>query len=84
MVLGALMATTSAVNASPTCTTKPRSQWLPKAEMKTQIRDSGYIIAIFKTTKGNCYEIYGRTQDGRLAEVYYDPVTGDVVKETVR
>lgn len=84
LALGMLLTMTSAANASPICTTEPTSRWLPKDEMKTQIKASGYIIAIFKTTKGNCYEIYGRTQDGRLAEVYYNPVTGVVVKETVR
>ena len=52
--------------------------------MKAKIGASGYTIDVFKKTKGNCYEIYGRTEDGRRVEVYYHPITGAVVKETVR
>lgn len=89
MIFGALtfcgaMVIASAANAGPTCTAKPSSQWLSEAEMRAQIGASGYIIDVFKTTKGNCYEIYGRTEDGKRVEVYYHPITGEVVKETVR
>lgn len=83
-VLGVLVTTASVAIAGPTCTTKPSSQWLPEAEMKTKIGASGYVIDVFKKTKGNCYEIYGRTEDGRRVEVYYHPITGAMVKETVR
>ena len=79
-----VMALTSHANAGPTCTTKPQREWLPEAEMKAKISASGYAIDVFKTTKGKCYEIYGRTAKGRRVEVYYHPITGDVVKETVR
>ncbi|MGI9452872.1 MAG: PepSY domain-containing protein [Geminicoccaceae bacterium] len=83
-VFGVFMITASAANAGPTCTTMPASQWLTEAEMKAKIGASGYAIDVFKKTKGNCYEIYGRTEDGRRVEVYYHPITGDVVKETAR
>lgn len=83
-VLGVLAITASVANAGPTCTTKPTSQWLSEAKMKAKIGASGYAIDVFKKTKGNCYEIYGRTDDGRRVEVYYHPITGAVVKETVR
>ena len=87
--LGALtfcgvMALTSTANAGPTCTTKPSSHWLSESAMKSQISASGYTIEVFKTTKGNCYEIYGRTKDGNRVEVYYHPITGETVKETTR
>lgn len=83
-VFGVLMTAASGAYAGPTCTSTPSSRWLSEAEMKEQISASGYVIDVFKTTKGNCYEIYGRTEDGRRVEVYYHPVTGEVVKETVR
>lgn len=83
-IFGAFMITAPAANAGPTCTTEPSSQWLSETDMKAQISTSGYIIDVFKTTKGNCYEIYGRTEDGKRVEVYYHPITGEVVKETVR
>lgn len=83
-VFSALIVTASVANAGPICTTKPSGQWLPEAEMKAKIGASGYVIDVFKKTKGNCYEIYGRTEDGRRVEVYYHPITGAVVKETAR
>ena len=83
-VFGVLVITASVANAGPTCTTKPASHWLSEAKMKAKIGTSGYTIDVFKKTKGNCYEIYGRTEDGRRVEVYYHPITGAVVKETVR
>ena len=35
----------------------------------------------FKTTKGNCYEIYGKDKAGQKVEIYYNPVDGSIVKE---
>lgn len=78
------MVLASGAHAGPTCTAKPPTEWLSEAEMKAKISESGYAIDVFKTTKGNCYEIYGRTETGKRVEVYYHPISGAVVKETVR
>ncbi|MGI9436825.1 MAG: PepSY domain-containing protein [Geminicoccaceae bacterium] len=83
-VFSVLVFTASTADAGPTCTTKPSNQWLSEAEIKAKIDASGYTVDVFKKTKGNCYEIYGRTEDGRRVEVYYHPITGAMVKETVR
>lgn len=70
--------------ASPTCTRQPESQWLSEAEMQKKISQMGYKeIKVFKKTASGCYEIYGRTGDGRKAEVYFNPVTGAVVESNV-
>jgi len=70
--------------ASPTCTRQPESQWLSEAEMQKKIGQMGYKeIKVFKKTASGCYEIYGRTGDGRKAEVYFNPVTGAVVESNV-
>jgi hypothetical protein len=45
--------------------------------------DQGYKIKVFKVTKGNCYEIYGWDDQKRKVEIYFNPVTGDKVKEIV-
>lgn len=71
--------------AGPHCTSEPQSNWLPKDAFKEKIVSaSEYKVAVFKVTKGNCYEIYGRNKAGKRIEVYYHPVTGAVVKTQVR
>lgn len=70
--------------AGPTCTRESRDKWIPEADMKQKIAEMGYRdIRTFKTTSGNCYEIYGYDKDGRKAEVYFDPVDARIVKAEV-
>lgn len=71
-------------SAGPNCTTEPRDKWLSEADMKQKIAEMGYRdIRTFKTTSGNCYEIYGYDKDGRKAEVYFDPIDARIVKAEV-
>ena len=67
--------------AGPTCTDKPRSAWLDAAKFQAKLKAQGYAINTFKTTKGHCYEIYGKDKAGNKVEIYFDPVTGKAVKE---
>jgi len=82
LVTGALTASSGAL-ASAQCTNEPASKWIPEAEMKNRIAAMGHSIEIFKKVRGNCYEIYGRNKEGRRIEIYFNPVTGDIVKENV-
>jgi len=84
LVLIALLALTSPALAAPQCTSEPSSKWLGEAAMREKIRGSGHKIDVFKTTKGNCYEIYGRSPEGKRVEIYYHPISGDVVKSSSR
>ena len=65
--------------AATQCTTEPREKWISEADMKAKIDAAGYKPQVFKVTKGNCYEIYGRDANGKRVEVYFNPVTGEVV-----
>lgn len=70
--------------AGPTCTEKPRDQWLSPEQMQERIVQLGYHdVRTFKTTSGNCYEIYGFDKEDRRAEVYFNPVNGEIVREKV-
>ena len=70
--------------AGPKCTSEAKDKWLPEAEMKQKIADMGFKdIRTFKTTSGSCYEIYGHDKDGRKAEVYFNPVTAEIVKSEI-
>lgn len=71
----------TAASAGPECTAEAKSAWLSEAAMQEKIKAAGVTIEVFKTTKGNCYEIYGRNAEGKRVEIYYHPVTGAVVKE---
>lgn len=67
--------------AGPTCTSEPKQKWMSEDEMKTKIASLGYEYKVFKVTSGNCYEIYGRDKSGKRIEVYFHPITGNVVEE---
>jgi hypothetical protein len=80
--LGAIGIAGSAM-AAPACTTEPKSKWLTEAQMKSKVTALGYKdIKVFQVS-GACYEIYAHTKDGKRAEVYFNPVTGAVVKSNV-
>jgi hypothetical protein len=70
-----------ALAAEPKCTTEPKDKWISESDMKSKIAGLGYQVRVFKVTKGNCYEIYGRDKAGKRIEIYFNPVTGSVVKE---
>lgn len=78
-----LIAVSGAAIAAPACTTEPKAKWMSEAPMKEHVAMLGYKdIRTFKTS-GNCYEIYGMTKDGKKAEVYFNPVNGDVVRSSI-
>lgn len=69
--------------AAPNCTSEAKSKWLTEDAMKAKVAEMGYKdIRTFKTS-GNCYEIYGMTNDGKRAEVYFNPVSGQVVESKI-
>ncbi len=80
----ACIAVSGAAMASPKCTAEPQEKWLTEDAMKAKINEMGYKdIKIFKKTMSGCYEIYGRTAEGKKAEVYFNPVDGSVVEKNI-
>ncbi|MEZ4871145.1 MAG: PepSY domain-containing protein [Bdellovibrionales bacterium] len=65
--------------AKKNCTSEPKSKWMSVAEFKAKIEKEGYKIRKFKQP-GSCYEIYGQNPKGQKVEVYFNPVTAEVVK----
>lgn len=69
--------------AGPACTSEAKEKWLTEDAMKAKVTEMGYQkIKTFKVS-GSCYEIYGFTKDNKKAEVYFNPVTGAVVKSEI-
>lgn len=71
-------------SAAPLCTRAPQTHWIAEATMRQRIEADGYRIVVFKQTDGNCYEIYGRDRNDHRVEIYFDPVSGSVVKASTR
>ena len=77
-----ILAVSGSALAGADCTPEPRENWMPQAEMQKKILQMGYTIDRFKIDD-NCYEIYGRNDANRKVEVYFNPVSGKVVKEEI-
>ena len=82
LIAAATLFSASAV-AGPQCTTADKSQWLDQTKFQNDLKAKGYDIKVFKVTGGNCYEIYGWNKDKKKVEIYFDPVTGNAVKEEI-
>ncbi|GAB4016558.1 MAG: PepSY domain-containing protein [Bdellovibrio sp.] len=70
------------VLAKKNCTDEPKDKWMSEAEFKKMVTEKGYTITKFKQP-GTCYEIYGKNSNGQKVEIYFNPVTGAVVKEEI-
>jgi hypothetical protein len=80
LVLAGAIIIPLAAHANPTCTTEPKAKWLSEDAIKAKIAALGYKqIRSFKVTPEACYEIYGSDKDNKLVEVYFNPVTGEIV-----
>ena len=69
--------------AGPKCTEGRTADWINADEMQQRIVDMGYKIKKFKESRGHCYEIYGWNQAGQKVEVYFHPVTGNIMKQEI-
>lgn len=68
------------VFAGPKCTDEPKTKWQDEGAFKARLVEEGYKIKVFKTTSGNCYEIYGWDKKSQKVEIYYNPITAKEVK----
>lgn len=83
LLLLSLLAASPLAFAGTQCTTADKAQWQDQVKFQEDLKAKGYNIKKFKVTSGNCYEIYGWDKDKRKVEIYFDPVTGKVVKEEI-
>lgn len=81
LLMVSILSLSASAFAGPECTKAPKSEWMSESAMKQKIADEGYVVEKFKTTNGNCYEIYGKDKDGKKVEIYFNPIDGSIVKE---
>ncbi len=67
--------------AGPECTKEPKDKWQNQEEFQKARISEGYKIKKFKVTSGNCYEIYGWDKEGNKIEIYFNPITAEIIKK---
>lgn len=65
--------------AAADCKAYPKEEWASEDTLKEALEAEGYTIKKFKID-GNCYEIYGRSKEGKKVEIYFDMKTLAIVK----
>jgi hypothetical protein len=61
------------------CGDAPRDQWMSEQALKEKAASMGYDVRNIKVEDG-CYEVYAIDAKGMKAEVYFNPVSGDIVR----
>lgn len=52
--------------------------WLNETQLTEKISAEGWSVNRMKKD-GGCWEVYGRTPDGKRVEAYFHPKSGDVL-----
>ena len=68
--------------AGPQCTKEPRNKWLTAEQMTKKFQAQGFKDDVKKlhVSKGQCWEIYGTDKTGQKVEVYFHPISGEIME----
>ena len=55
------------------CTKEPKASWQPASAAEAAATAAGYEVRKSKV-EGSCYEVYGVNKQGKLFELFYNPV----------
>ena len=77
-VLTALLGASVAFAGDNDCNV-PENEWQPQETLEAKLKDEGWSVKKIKVDDG-CYEVYGKTSDGKRVEAYFDPKTFEMVK----
>lgn len=75
----AVIAVSISAVAAPECTDEPQSKWIKESDLRTKVEGMGYKIWTLKIS-GSCYQIYGKNKSGKKVDLFFNPVSGDMVK----
>ena len=65
--------------ASEECKPYPKERWLSEAQIQAKAEALGYTVRSVGEDDG-CLEVKGMDAAGAKVEVYFDPVTAEIVK----
>ena len=65
--------------AEDDCPAAPRAQWLQPEQIKAKAEEMGYTVRFVGEDDG-CLEVKGFDKAGAKVEIYFDPVSGAVIK----
>ncbi len=69
-------------HAAVTCPAYPPAQWGDQTLLKQVLLEEGYTIKEFKA-ENNCYEMYGKNQQGKTVEIYFDMKTFSIISAEI-
>jgi hypothetical protein len=72
----------SAGSYAPGCTKEPQTAWKSVDSSAAKATSLGYTTSKTKTT-GSCHEIYA-TKGGKKFELFFNPVTNDLVHSATK
>ncbi len=73
-----MFAGTAMADSFDKCTDEPQEKWKTQKEIEDVATGAGYDVRKSKI-KGSCYEVYGVGKDGTLMELFYNPVTAELM-----
>ncbi|AEB82994.1 PepSY domain-containing protein [Alicycliphilus denitrificans] len=62
------------------CKEYPKAEWRPHTELEKKLIQEGWTIRRMEKTD-TCYEVYGKTPDGKRVEAFFDPKTFERVED---
>jgi hypothetical protein len=68
------IASASPALAEGKCATGPKSKWLPKSALETQLQADGYKVRQVKVENG-CYEVYATNKDCKRENIAFNAET---------
>jgi hypothetical protein len=76
-LLAACATSAFAGSYSGTCTKEAQAKWMPAKDIEAKAIALGYAVSKSKVA-GSCYEVYA-TKAGARAELFFNPMTGELV-----
>jgi hypothetical protein len=78
LALAAILGSGAAFAGADYCNV-PKDEWQPQEVLEEKLKGEGWTIKRVKIDAG-CYEVYGKTADGKRMEAYFDPKSFELVK----
>lgn len=64
------------------CGSTANDQWMSEEALKAKAAEMGFDVRSIDEEDG-CYEVYAMNATGERVEVYFNPVTAEIVKQKV-